>query len=59
MDSGAVTYIPNFVTIDSGIQKLIEGIYIHRYRQQGDLISLFSLFESRLKSSGLKILVLN
>jgi hypothetical protein len=25
MDSGAVTYIPNFMKIVSGVQKLIEG----------------------------------
>jgi hypothetical protein len=32
------TYIPNFIKIDSGIEKLISGI--HRHRQHGDAISL-------------------
>jgi hypothetical protein len=48
MGSGAMTYIPNFIKIGSGIQKFIGGIH----RQHGDRISLL-LFaqnkESRLK----------
>jgi hypothetical protein len=50
MDSGAVSYVPSFIKIDSDIQKLIGGIH----RQQGDLISLLLFFqnkESRLKAS--------
>jgi hypothetical protein len=51
MGSGAVIYIPSFVKIGSGVQKLIRGTD----RQQGDLISLlyFILFQN--KESGLKI----
>jgi hypothetical protein len=40
LGSGAMIYIPSFIKIGSGIQKLIVGIH----RQQGDLISLLSLF---------------
>jgi hypothetical protein len=29
MGSGAMIYIPNFIKIGSGIQKLREGIYRH------------------------------
>jgi hypothetical protein len=50
MGSGTIIYIPSFINIDSGIQKLI-GRDTHR--QQGDLISLLLFFqnkESRLKS---------
>jgi hypothetical protein len=37
MGSGAMIYIPSFVKIGSGIQKLIRG---DTHRQHGDLISL-------------------
>jgi hypothetical protein len=40
MGSGAIIYVPSFIKIGSGIQKLIWGIH----RQHGDLISLLSLF---------------
>jgi hypothetical protein len=36
MGSGAMIYIPSFLKIGSGIQKLIGGIH----RQHGDRISL-------------------
>jgi hypothetical protein len=53
MDSGAVIYVPSFIKIGSGIQKLMGGgIYRHTHRQQRDLISLHYFFqnkESRLK----------
>jgi hypothetical protein len=29
MGSGAMTYVPSFIKIGSGIQKLIEGIHRH------------------------------
>jgi hypothetical protein len=45
MGSGAVIYVPRFIKIDSGIQKLIGGIHTHR--QQRDLISLLYFFEIR------------
>jgi hypothetical protein len=32
MGSGAMTYIPSFIKIDSGIQKLIGGIHRHTDR---------------------------
>jgi hypothetical protein len=44
MGSGAVIYVPNFIKIGSGIQKLM-GAGIHR--QQGDLISLIYSFKIR------------
>jgi hypothetical protein len=40
MGSGAVIYVPRFIKIGSGIQKLISG-NTHTHRQQRDLISLF------------------
>jgi hypothetical protein len=49
MGSGAMIYIPSFINIGSGIQKLMEG-GIHR--QHGDLISLHLFFKS--KESSLK-----
>jgi hypothetical protein len=36
MNSGAMMYIPSFIKIGSGIQKLMGGIH----RQEGDHISL-------------------
>jgi hypothetical protein len=36
MGSGAVMYVPSFIKIGSGIQKLIGGVH----RQQSDFISL-------------------
>jgi hypothetical protein len=51
MASGSMIYIPLFIRIASGIQKLVwRNTQIHR--QQGDLISLLLFFqnkESRLK----------
>jgi hypothetical protein len=49
MGSGAVIYVPSFIKIGSGVQKVIGGIH----RQQGDLISLLLFFlnkESRLRN---------
>jgi hypothetical protein len=40
MGSGAVIYIPRFIKIGSGIQKLI-GEDTQTHREHGDLISLF------------------
>jgi hypothetical protein len=48
MGSGATIYIPSFIKIDSGIQKLIGGTH----RQQCDLINLHLFFKN--KESGLK-----
>jgi hypothetical protein len=42
MGSGAMIYIPSFIMIGSGIQKLIGGI--HRHREHGDLTSLLPFF---------------
>jgi hypothetical protein len=33
MGLGVMIYIPSFIKIGSGIQKLIEGIYIETHRQ--------------------------
>jgi hypothetical protein len=43
MGSGAVIYVPSFIKIGSGVQKLIGRIH----RQQGDVISLLYLFKIR------------
>jgi hypothetical protein len=40
MASGVMMYIPGFIKIGSGIQKLIGGIHRHTDRQHGDRISL-------------------
>jgi hypothetical protein len=45
MGSGAVIYVPSFIKIGSGIQKLIWGTHTHR--QQGDLINLVYFFKIR------------
>jgi hypothetical protein len=47
MGAGAViySYVPSFVKIGSGIQKLIGGIQRHTHRQQRDLISLLCILE--------------
>jgi hypothetical protein len=42
MGSGVTIYIPSFVKIRSGIQKLIKGMH----RQHGDRISLFPFFKT-------------
>jgi hypothetical protein len=52
MGSGAMIYIPGFMKIGSGIQKLIWGD-TQTHRQQGDLISLILYFQN--KESMLKI----
>jgi hypothetical protein len=56
MGSGAVIYVPSFIKIGSGIQKLISGgegggVHTHTHRQQCDLMSQLLFFhnkESRL-----------
>jgi hypothetical protein len=61
MGLGAVIYIPGFIKIGSGIQKLMGGgihrhkhTHTHTHGQQRDLISLLYFFqnkESRLKKA--------
>jgi hypothetical protein len=46
MDSRAIIYIPSFIKIGSGIQKLMGG-ETQRGRQHGDLISLFLCFQNK------------
>jgi hypothetical protein len=51
MGSGAMIYIPSFIKIGPGIQKLIQG-EPQTHRQHSDLISLLLIFqnnESRLE----------
>jgi hypothetical protein len=43
MGSGAMIYIPSFIQIGTGIQKLI-GWDSQTHRQRGDLISLLLFF---------------
>jgi hypothetical protein len=46
MGSGVMIYIPSFIKIDSGIQKLKrEDTQTHR--QHGDLMSLFLFFQRK------------
>jgi hypothetical protein len=47
MGSGGMMYIPGFMKIDSGIQKLLEGISIQTCRQQGNFISLLLFIKIR------------
>jgi hypothetical protein len=47
MGSRAVIYIPSFIKIGSGVQKLIEGGYTDTHRQQRDLISLLEFFKAK------------
>jgi hypothetical protein len=46
MGSGVVIYIPSFIKIGSGIQKLTRGIH----RQQSDVISL--LYFTKIRKVG-------
>jgi hypothetical protein len=45
MGSGAMIYIPSFIKIGSGIQKLIMG-ELQTHRLDSDLISPFLFFEN-------------
>jgi hypothetical protein len=49
MGSGAMiyTYVPSFINIGSGIQKLMGRIHIQTHREQGDLISLLLFFQNK------------
>jgi hypothetical protein len=52
MGSGAVIYVPSFLKIGSGVQKLMgRDIHTHTHGQQRDLISLLLFFQN--KESGL------
>jgi hypothetical protein len=46
MGSGAMIYIPSFIQIGSGIQKLIGGDS-QTHREHGDLTSLLYFFKIR------------
>jgi hypothetical protein len=46
MGSDAMIYIPRFIRIGSGIQKIIGGIHRHT-RQHGDLINLRLFFQNK------------
>jgi hypothetical protein len=55
MGSGAMIYVPSFIMIGSGTQKLVRGD-TQTHRRHGGLISLLSFFqnkESRLKEKPL------
>jgi hypothetical protein len=47
MGSGAVIYVPGFIKIGSGVQKLIWRIHRHTHTEQRDLISLLYFFKIR------------
>jgi hypothetical protein len=40
MVSSAMIYIPSFIKIGSGIQKLVVGIHRYTDKEKGDLITL-------------------
>jgi hypothetical protein len=52
MGSGAMMYIPSFIKIGSGIQKLMVGIHTHTETGWRPLKITFSNQESRLKIKG-------
>jgi hypothetical protein len=48
MGSGAMIYVPSFIEIGSGVQKLIRGdTQTHAHGQQRDVISLLYYFKIR------------
>jgi hypothetical protein len=48
MGSGVVIYVPSFINIGSGVQKLVVGdTQTHTHRQQRDLISLLCFVKIR------------
>jgi hypothetical protein len=51
MGSGAVIYVPSFIKIGSGVQKLMEGwggyTDTHTHTEQRDLIRLLYFFKIR------------
>jgi hypothetical protein len=48
MGSGAVLYVPSFIKIGSGVQKLIGGnTHTHTHGQQRDLRGLLYFFKIR------------
>jgi hypothetical protein len=46
MGSGVMIYVPGFIEIGSGIQKLIRGD-TQAHRRHGDHISLISFFQNK------------
>jgi hypothetical protein len=49
--SGGMIYIASFIHIGSGVKLLgVIHIQMHRYRHQGDLISLILFFQNRESS---------
>jgi hypothetical protein len=39
--SGGMIYIPSFIKMDSGVQKLLRGIHMEMHtHRQGDIVSL-------------------
>jgi hypothetical protein len=57
MDSGAMTYIPCFIKIGSGIQKLMEEDS-QTCRQHGDRISILSYFQNKESRLTMQLLLL-
>jgi hypothetical protein len=49
MGSGVIIYIPGFIKISSGIQKLIGETHAdtQTHREEGELISLFLVFQNK------------
>jgi hypothetical protein len=49
MGSGATIYLPNFISIGLGIQKLMGGFTDTQHGERMSLLSFFQSKESRLK----------
>jgi hypothetical protein len=47
LSSGAVIYIPSFIKIGSGIQKLIVGGHTDTHKQHGGRVSLLLFFQNK------------
>jgi hypothetical protein len=51
MGSGAMIYVPSFIKIGSGIQRLMGGYtdtHTHTHGQQGDSISLLYFLKNKI-----------
>jgi hypothetical protein len=47
MGSGAVIYVPRFIKIGSGVQKLTGRGYTHKHRRHGVRVSVLLFFKIR------------
>jgi hypothetical protein len=55
-----ITSIPNFMKLYEALEKLLMGYtHTHTHRQTGDLISILSFLESRLKQCMSKLIIIH